>query len=139
MEARNIEIGYVRPVEFDGDIFQILWGCFNNLILASFEGAQISTRRKHVRTKPFQTPNKHALRMTFLLQTQKLFISNPWNLTELIRGHDSKTSSFSQTITTLHIQCCRSSVIRVMTSDKLCQVPSIWHNKFLCLQQKCHP
>ena len=29
--------------------------------------------------------------------------------------------------------------LRVMTSDKLCQVPSIWHNKFLCLQQKCHP
>ena len=29
--------------------------------------------------------------------------------------------------------------LRVITSDKLCQVPSIWHNKFLCLQQKCHP
>ena len=27
--------------------------------------------------------------MTFLLQTQKLFMSNAWNLTELLRGHDS--------------------------------------------------
>ena len=46
---------------------------------------------------------------------------------------------FLKTITTLHIQCCRSSVFRVMTSDQLCQVPSILHKKFLCLQQKCHP
>ena len=46
---------------------------------------------------------------------------------------------FLKTITTLHIQCCRSSVFRVMTSDQLHQVPSIWHKKFLSLQQKCHP
>ena len=66
----------------------------------------------------------------------------PWlhlHLTKLIKGHDSKTSYFSQTTTTLHIECCRSSVIRVMTSDQLCQVPSILHKKFLSLQQKCHP
>ena len=27
--------------------------------------------------------------MTFLLQTQKLIMSNAWNLTKLIKGHDS--------------------------------------------------
>ena len=37
--------------------------------------------------------------MTFLLQSQKLFVSNAWNLTKFIRGHDSKTSTFSQTTT----------------------------------------
>ena len=49
-----------------------------SFILASFEGVQSkvqsSTRRKHVKTKSFQTPYKHASRMTFFLQTQKLFI-----------------------------------------------------------------
>ena len=132
-------IDYIRPVEFNGGTLEILSLTPDILIMASFEAVQNSTSRKHVRTKSFQTPYKHALRMTFLLQTQKLIMSNAWNLTKFIRGHDSKTSSFFKTITTLHIQCCRSSVIRVMTSDKLCQVPSIWHNKFLCLQQKCHP
>ena len=34
--------------------------------------------------------------MTFLLQTQKLIMSNAWNLTKFIRGYDSKTSSFFQ-------------------------------------------
>ena len=34
--------------------------------------------------------------MTFLLQTQKLIMSNAYNLTKFIRGHDSKTPSFSQ-------------------------------------------
>ena len=134
-----MQLDYIWPVESNGDTPQILgWGC-DILILASFEGVQSSTRRKHVRIKSFQTPYKHALRMTFLLQTQKLIMSNAWNLTKFIIGHDSKTSSFSQTITTLHIQCCRSSVFRVMTSDQLCQVPRIWHKKFLSLQQKCHP
>ena len=60
-------------------------------------------------------------------------------MTKFIRGHDSKTLPFSQTTTTLQIQCCRSSVFRVITSDQLCQVPSILHKNFLCLQQKCHP
>ena len=77
--------------------------------------------------------------MTFLLQAQKIIMWNAWFLTKLIRDHDSKTSSFSQTTTTLHIQCCMSAVFRVMTSDQLCQEPSISHNKFLCLQQKCYP
>ena len=123
--ASYIKIDYIWPVEFDGDIFKILWGCFNNLILASFEGAQISTRRKHVRIKSFQTPNKHALRMTFLLQTQKLFMSNPWNLTKLIRGHDSEY----RTPAALYVESCyclrKRWSLRVITSDQLCQVPSI--------------
>ena len=34
--------------------------------------------------------------MTFLLQTQKLFMSNAWNLTKLIKGYDSKTSKQQQ-------------------------------------------
>ena len=123
--TKHIILGYIRPVEFNGGTLEILSLTLDILILASFEGVQSSTRRKHVRIKSFQTPYKHALRITFLLQTQKLIMSNAWNLTKFIRGHDSKTSSFSQTITTLHIQCCRSSVNRVMTSDKLCQVPSI--------------
>ena len=118
-------IDYIRPVEINGGTLEILSLTLDILILASFEGVQSSTRRKHVRTKSFQTPYKHASRMTFLLQTQKLIMSNAWNLTELIIGHDSKTSSFSRTITTLHIQYCRSSLFRVMTSDQLCQVPSI--------------
>ena len=29
--------------------------------------------------------------------------------------------------------------LRVMTSDQLCQEPSLLLNKFLCLQQKCYP
>ena len=129
----NMQLDYIWPVESNGDTPQILgWGC-DILILASFEGVQSSTRRKHVRIKSFQTPYKHALRMTFLLQTQKLIMSNAWNLTKFIRGHDSKTSYFFKTITTLHIQCCRSSVFRVMTSDQFCQVPSIWLREFLCL------
>ena len=33
-----------------------------------------TTRRKHVRTKSFQTPYKHTSRVTFLLQAQKLFV-----------------------------------------------------------------
>ena len=77
--------------------------------------------------------------MTFLLQTQKLIISNAWNLTKFIRGHDSDY----RTPAALYVESCycfeKRWSLRVMTSDQLCQVPSIWHNKFLCLQQKCHP
>ena len=71
-------IDYIWPVEFDGDTFQILgWGC-DILILASFDMLHNSTRWKCERTKSFQSPYKHASRMTFLLQTQKTFISNAW-------------------------------------------------------------
>ena len=77
--------------------------------------------------------------MTFLLQTQKLFMSNPWNLTKLIRDHYSGYT----TPAALYVESCyclrKRWSLRVMTSNQLCQVPSIWHNKFLCLQQKCHP
>ena len=74
--------------------------------------------------------------MTFLLQAQKLIMWNAWFLTKLIRDHDSKTSSFSQTTTTLHIQCCRSSLLRVMTSDQPCQEPSILHNTWVHLTRQ---
>ena len=115
--TKTIILDYIRPVESNGDTFEILgWGC-TILILASFERVQRTTRRKHGRTKSFQIPYKHESKMTFLLQAQKLIMWNAWFLTKLIRDHDSKTSSFSQTTTTLHIQCCRSSVFRVMTSD----------------------
>ena len=131
-------MAYIGRVEFDGDIFQILWGCFNNLILASFEGVQSSTRRKQVRTKSFQTPYKHASRMTFLLQTQKLFMWNAWNLTKLIRGHDS----VYRTPAALYVESCyclrKRWSLRVMTSHQLCQVSNILQKKLLCLQQKCH-
>ena len=135
----NMKLDYIWPVESNGDTPQILgWGC-DILILASFEGVQSSTRRKHVRIKSFQTPYKHALRMTFLLQTQKLIMSNAWNLTKFIRGHDSDY----RTPAALYVESCyclrKRWSLRVMTYDKLCQVPSIWNNKFLCLQQKCHP
>ena len=60
-------------------------------------------------------------------------------MTELIRDHDSEY----RTPAALYVESCcclrKRWSLRVMTSDKLCQVPSIWHNKFLCLQQKCHP
>ena len=118
---------------------EILSLTLDSLILASFEGVKSSTRRKHVRTKSFQTPYKHVSRMTFLLQTQKLFMSNPWNLAKLIRGHDSEY----RTPAALYVESCyclrKRGSLRVMPSDKFCQVPSILHKKFLCLQQKCHP
>ena len=77
--------------------------------------------------------------MTFLLQTQKLIMSNAWNLTKFIRGHDSDY----RTPAALYVESCyclrKRGSLRVMTSEQLCQVPSISLNKFLCLQQKCHP
>ena len=77
--------------------------------------------------------------MTFLLQTQKLFMSNAWKMTKLIRGHDSEY----RTPAALYVESCyclrKRGSLRVMPSAKLCQVPSILHKKFLCLQQKCHP
>ena len=71
---KPIILGYIRPVEFNGGTLEILSLTLDILILASFEEVQSSTRRKHVRIKSFQTPYKHVLRMTFLLQTQKLFM-----------------------------------------------------------------
>ena len=77
--------------------------------------------------------------MTFLLQTQKLIMWNAWNLTKLIRGCDSDY----RTPAALCVERCyclrKRGSLRVMPSDKFCQVPSILHKKFLCLQQKCHP
>ena len=40
--------------------------------------------------------------MTFLLQTQKLFMSNAWNLMKLIRGHDSEY----RTPAALYVESC---------------------------------
>ena len=77
--------------------------------------------------------------MTFLLQTQKLIMSNAWNLTKLIRGHDSEY----RTPAALYVESCyclrKRGSLRVMNSDKLCQVPIILHKKFLGLEQKYHP
>ena len=77
--------------------------------------------------------------MTFLLQTQKLIMSNAWNLTKLIKGHDSDY----RTPAALYVEscCCLRKIrsLRVMSFDQLCQVPSILHKKFLSLQQKWYP
>ena len=100
--TKHIILGYIRPVEFNGGTLEILSLTLDILILASFEGVQSSTRRKHVRIKSFQTPYKHALRMTFLLQTQKLIMSNAWNLTKFIRGHDSEY----RTPAALYVESC---------------------------------
>ena len=63
--------------------------------------------------------------MTFLLQTQKLIMSNAWNLTKLIRGQDSEY----RTPAALYVESCyclrKRGSLRVMTYDKLCQVPII--------------
>ena len=132
-------MAYIGPVEFDGDIFKILSLTFSILNLASFGWLKSSTTLRHIWIKSFQTPFKHASRMTFLLQTQKLIMSNAWNLTKFIRGHDSDY----RTPAALYVESCyclrKRWSLRVMTSDQLCQVPSILHKKFLCLQQKCHP